>query len=103
MTDKKRSRADKVGTWIGYFLLAPMLVLIYFAYKILVKGGLVYGLIQLGVDPRWAGILGIILGIIVLYGLAYLFKPIWRKIDAWADNDIDKSSGKERIKEDSES
>jgi hypothetical protein len=90
--------SEKIGKWVGILLIFPLMFLGYVAYKIVIKGMIAYGLIKLGLDPVWAGIAALIIGLAVLAAIAHLLTPLGNKILAWADED-DPESGSNKLLE----
>ena len=81
---------------IGWIIVVPMIFVGYLAYKLVIKGGIAWGMMQLGLDPAYAGLAGLLIGALVIAGIAKLGAPLWAKIDAWADED-DPESGSNRM------
>ncbi len=92
----KTEHQEIVGKIIGWVLIVPLIFVAYLAYKLVIKGGIAWVMMQLGLDPAYAGLAGLLIGALVIAVIAKLGAPLWAKIDAWVDED-DPESGSNRM------
>ena len=92
----KTEHQEMIGKIIGVVLVVPLIFVAYLTYKLVIKGGIAWVMMKLGLDPAYAGIAGFVIGALVIAAIAKLGAPLWAKIDAWVDED-DPDSGSNRM------
>lgn len=85
--------------WVAIAAVFPIMIGLYLLYKIFVKVAIAGLLVKVGMNPAWAGLIGLLLGIIVVAVIAQMTKPIWEKFEKWADEDDPQSGSNQMLAE----
>ena len=92
----KTEHQELIGKVIGVVLVVPMIFVGYFAYKLVIKVAIGWGLVKLGLDPAYAGLAALVLGALLIAAIAKWLAPYGKKIEDWLDED-NPDSGSNRI------